>query len=146
MLPQRLKTARIAKGLSQKELARLAHIDQTMISRLESGTRGCSTETLTDIARVLDMTLSELIGDADREKEKAYGSKHPAYKLIKNYKSPEGLRKLALNRDLVNALKITEDEWRTLISIKLPDGVSQDGYVQLLITIRAISPSANRVT
>ena len=139
MLPQRLKTARIAKGLSQKELAKLADADQTTISRLENGSRGASTETLTAIARVLDMTLSDLVGDADREKEKEYGSKHPAYKIIKNDNSPEGLRKLALNRDLVNALKITEDEWRTLISIKLPENVSQDGYVQLLITIRAIS-------
>ena len=139
MLPQRLKSARIAKGLSQKELAKLAGTDQTVISRLEGGTRGGSTETLTDIARALGTTLSDLVGDADREKVKEYGSKHPAYKIIKNNNSPEGLRKLALNRDLVNALKITEDEWRTLISIKLPERVNQDGYVQLLITIRAIS-------
>jgi len=74
MLPQRLKSSRIAKGLSQKELAKLAGPDQTVISR------------------ALDTTLSDLIGDADREKKKTYGPKHPVNKLLKNYNSPEGLR------------------------------------------------------
>jgi hypothetical protein len=37
------------------------------------------------------------------------------------------------------ALKITEDEWKSLRSIKLPGEVSNDEYVQMLITIRATS-------
>ena len=49
------------------------------------------------------------------------------------------LRLRVNDRDLANALRITEDEWKSLGSIKLPAAVSKDGYVQLLITIRAIS-------
>jgi hypothetical protein len=71
--------------------------------------------------------------------QKAYGSKHPAHKILKDWKAPEGLKALVNDRELANALRVTEDEWKSLGSIKLPADVSKDGYVQLLITVRAIS-------
>jgi len=91
------------------------------------------------LARTLEMTLCQLIGDDTREARKAYGSQHPAYKILKDAKAPEGLKALANDRELVSALRVTEEEWKSLGSIKLPGEVSKDGYVQLLITVRAVS-------
>lgn len=124
---------------SQKELASLVGTDQAHISRIENGKVTPSAEALTKIARELDMTLSQLVGEDTREAQKVYGAKHPAYKILKDAKAPEGLKALVNDRELVNALRVTEDEWKSLGSIKLPGEVSKDGYVQLLITVRAIS-------
>ena len=46
---------------------------------------------------------------------------------------------LANDKQLTAALNISEAEWRALNSIQLINEVSKDGYVQLLITIRAVS-------
>jgi len=139
LMPQRIKTARKAKGLSQKELASRVGTDQTHISRLESGEVSASTEVLSNIARELGMTLSQLIGEDDREAQKTYGAKHPASKILQSSSAPEGLKSLASDQELARALRITEEEWKSLASIKLPGQINKDGYVQLLITIRAIS-------
>jgi len=125
--------------LSQKELASLVGTDQAHISRIANGEVTPSTDILTKLAHTLDMTLSQLIGDDTREAQKAYGAKQPAHKILKDAKAPEGLKALVNDRELVNALRIMEGEWRSLGSIKLPADVSKDGYVQLLITIRAVS-------
>ena len=53
--------------------------------------------------------------------------------------TPEGLRELAADHVLVNALGITEEEWKALDSIQLPGAASKDGYVQLLMVVRGIS-------
>jgi len=71
------------------------------------------------------MTLSQLIGEDTREAQKTYDSKHPVYKILKDAKSPEGLKELANDRELVAALRVTEDEWKSLGSIKLPCEVSK---------------------
>ena len=138
-MPQRIKATRKAMRLSQKELASLVGTDQAHISRIENGEVTPSAEALTKIAHQLDMTLSQLTGEDTLEAQKAYGTKHPAYKILKDAKAPEGLKALVNDRELVNALRVTEDEWKSLGSIKLPGEVSKDGYVQLLITVRAIS-------
>jgi hypothetical protein len=59
--------------------------------------------------------------------------------ILSNYNAPQGLRDLASNRDIINVLKITDTEWMALNSIQLPNDVSMDGYMQLLVTVRAIS-------
>ena len=138
-IANRIKTARKAKQLNQVELAELVGTDQGHISRIESGAKGASIEVLVAIAHTLSMTISQLVGDDQRSAEKEYGSDHPATTILKSKTAPAGLRDLAADSVLVNALGITEEEWEALRSVRLPGETSKEGYVQLLMTIRTNS-------
>lgn len=134
MLPQRLRTARKSKGLSQAELAKRVGTDQAHISRMESGETGVSLDIITRIARELGITVSHLVGDDAT----TLGPDHPASKILSDESAPEGLRGFAGDGELVKALNVASSEWEILQSVKLPKEISKDGYVQLLITIRTI--------
>lgn len=134
----RLKSARKAKGFSQRELGALVGMDQGHISRLEHGGKGISMDHLQAMARELGVTVSHLLGEdveAARKKSAPTGARA---KLLTDSKAPAGLRDMASDTALADALKITEPEWRALSSIDLPGETDKDGYVQLLITLRAI--------
>lgn len=143
-LAPHLKELRERKGLTQTALGKLVSLDQTHISRLESGTKGVSNEKLLAIAEVLGVTVSDLLGDALNIARREYESKHPARLILADQHASHGLRTLAGDKALVNALGISSEEWKALRSIKLPESVTKDGYVQLLITIRAIGGSIGR--
>jgi len=64
-LGQRIKALRQSRRYSQNRLASLVGVDQSQISRIENGEAGPSLETLSSIARVLNVGLSELTGDLD---------------------------------------------------------------------------------
>ena len=129
------------KGLTQAGLGKLVGLDQTHISRLENGTKGVSNEKLLAIAEALGVTVSDLLGDAAIIVSREYEPGHPARKIIADAKAPRGLAALAGDKSLADALRITPEEWKALRSIELPASVTKDGYVQLLITIRAIGGS-----
>ena len=135
---ERLKKARKARQLTQRQLADLTKMDQGHISRLESGGKGVSMEYLNEIAKALGVTVSYLIGEKIMEESGSYhatSSSPPT----NDKDAPVGLRELANDKQLTAALNISEAEWRALNSIQLINEVSKDGYVQLLITIRAVS-------
>ena len=138
-LANRIKATRKAKQMNQVELAERVGVDQGHISRLERGASGASIELLVDIAHTLGMTISQLVGDDQRSAWKEYGSDHPVTKILESEISSAGLRALAEDNVLVNALGVTEEEWEALRSVKLPGETSKDGYVQLLMTIRVNS-------
>ncbi len=140
-LAPHLKELREKKGLTQSGLGKLVGLDQTHISRLEKGTKGVSNEKLLAIAEALGVTVSDLLGDAANIARREYETGHPARRIIADSKSPRGLRDLAGDKSLADALHITPEEWKALRSIELPASVTKDGYVQLLITIRAIGGS-----
>ena len=52
-----LRTARAARGLSQKQLAAQAELDSSFISLLESGQRTPSTATLEAISKALEVPM-----------------------------------------------------------------------------------------
>lgn len=52
-----LRTAREAKGLSQRALGRLAGVPQSHISKIESGAVDLRLSSLVELARVLDMEV-----------------------------------------------------------------------------------------
>lgn len=140
LLPARLKAARKAKGYTQAELATLTGMDQSHISHLENGSKRASMENIQAIASALGVTVSHLVGDDVQDtKDIEYGGGDTRAQVLSNYGAPDGLRALAADIAIVQALKITDTEWEALDSIKLPGEVNKDGYVQLLITIRAIS-------
>lgn len=52
-----LREQRKKKGLTQEKLARLANIPRTMITKIESGRRNVTIETLMNIAEAIDKEL-----------------------------------------------------------------------------------------
>ena len=52
-----IKTARKAKGLSQRDLSARAHVPQSHISKIESGAVDLKLSSLIELARVLDLEL-----------------------------------------------------------------------------------------
>lgn len=57
-----IRKAREAKGLSQRDLAQLAEVTQSLISFLESGEReNASIPTVRRLARALDVSLEDLL-------------------------------------------------------------------------------------
>ncbi|MCZ3378349.1 helix-turn-helix domain-containing protein [Rhizobium sp. AG207R] len=63
-----LKAARLAKGLSQEELAHRAGIDRTYISSLERGVYKASIVVVDRLARVLEAEASDLLKRLPEEK------------------------------------------------------------------------------
>lgn len=62
-VPSRIKFLRKQKGLTQKQLAEKAGISFSMISKIESGERNNpSLSILEKIAKVIDLTLDDLLG------------------------------------------------------------------------------------
>jgi transcriptional regulator with XRE-family HTH domain len=53
-----LKAAREAKGLTQRDLAKLAGVPQSYISRIESGSIDLRLSSLVEVARALDLELT----------------------------------------------------------------------------------------
>lgn len=62
---QRLRTARVSARLSQDEVALQAKISRTAIALWEGGRRGCSLKRLSDIAKVLGISLWDLFREED---------------------------------------------------------------------------------
>lgn len=56
-----LKVVRVQRGLTQADLAHLARLDQTAISRIELGAREPRLSTVISLAKALDVPGSELI-------------------------------------------------------------------------------------
>ncbi len=135
----RLKSARKAKGMTQRELAARVGMDQGHISRLEHGGKGASMEHIQALARELGVAVSHLLGEDAGSHDMASRPSGLRGKLLSDYSAPAGLRDLASDSALADALKISEPEWRALASLDLPGEVRKDGYVQLLITIRAVA-------
>jgi transcriptional regulator with XRE-family HTH domain len=135
----RVKSARKRLGISQAELARRVGIDQPSISRLEKGERQLSANQLARIAAALNTTVADLMPSTSGS-DAVDGSHSPAVQaVLSNYDAPQGLRDLVTDKSLMSALAISDEEVRILSAIPV-DGVSRDGYVQLLITLRAVRP------
>ena len=134
-LAKRIKSLRTSKGVTQSELSRLTGIDQAEISRIEKGSRRISTDDLATIAKHLGVSPAHLIGNGDASRGLS-----PAIKefLVKG-NPPGGLIALAEETSLVDALQITDREFQILASVDLSPDVDRNGYVQLLMTIRAIT-------
>lgn len=139
LLPNRLRNRRKAAGLTQRDLAKLCDMEQSHLSRLERGETGASLDLLRRLAQHLKTTVSELIGeDLGNLQEPAQTTKARTA-IAADPDLPNGLRELADDSALAEALRITPEEWHILKSIPLRNTVTRDGYVQLLITIRAIN-------
>jgi transcriptional regulator with XRE-family HTH domain len=60
---RRLRSIRLARGWTLDELARRSHIGASTISRIETGHRRLAIDNLAHLARALETTVDELLGD-----------------------------------------------------------------------------------
>ncbi|MBI4769958.1 MAG: helix-turn-helix transcriptional regulator [Chloroflexi bacterium] len=61
-----VRRRRVMLGLSQEELAERAALHRTYISDIERGNRNLSLENIEKLALALDLTVSELMLEAER--------------------------------------------------------------------------------
>ena len=134
MKGSRLRHAREKANLRQAELGRAVGLSPSMISALEREDREPSVDTVRQLADVLGVSVAWLLGETVAEDAGTYGPRS----LLADYATPPGLRDLAGDHALIEALGITATEWRALRSLELPGAASKDGYLNLLITIRAV--------
>lgn len=136
---QTIKSVRERRGMTQVELARLLGVRQSNLSRLERGLQGVTLETLALYARVLGVGIEELTAEFDQERPRVHnGHGDPRLRIHGDEKVSPGLRELASDPELCRTLAITGDEWRQLAAIPLAHTVTKNGYMQLLITLRAV--------
>lgn len=59
-LGERLRALRLARGLSQDQLAHFAKMDRVYLGQVERGMRSASVETVAKLAEALDVPLAEV--------------------------------------------------------------------------------------
>ncbi|TCT21218.1 helix-turn-helix domain-containing protein [Thiobaca trueperi] len=146
MIGPRLKSARLHAKLSQTALGELAGISQPFIALIERGEREPSDDVLERLAKALDLPVSALRVDPDDSAMEAEQSGPPSawqkdqrIAVLSDYRTAPGLLALAQDQGLLALLKIRPDEWAMLRSLDSPFPVSKEGYVQLLLTLRAVT-------
>lgn len=139
MIGPRLKSSRIAAGLSQTALAQLTGLSQSFIAQIEGGDRMPGLETVQTLAKALGVASAYLMGGATEGSSSAYGV-DPLTDLLADYNTPPGLRTFAEDKTLVKALVVQPQEWSALRSLNVPSAPSKDGYIALLYIIRAVCP------
>lgn len=58
-----IKQIRLARGMTQKQLADLVDVSESMISQYESGKKSPSNETLLKLGEALDCSVSDILDD-----------------------------------------------------------------------------------
>ncbi len=62
---KRVKTSRIEKGISRKQMAKALHISERSISYWENNKRECNFDTLLKLSNYLDESIDYLLGNSD---------------------------------------------------------------------------------
>lgn len=133
----RLKSARLASGLTQRELAEQAGVSQSLVAQIERGEREPGRNALRSLAEALGTTVSWLLGERIAPPGSDYVPPPELTSILADAHAPYGLHGLASDFPLVAVLGITGAEWRALASIDLPGAMNRDGYVSLLFAMRA---------
>lgn len=63
MFAEKIKAARRAKKMTQKELADLLNVDRSTVAHYENGTAKPQFDSIRRLSEVLDLTYSELLDD-----------------------------------------------------------------------------------
>ena len=85
IFPDRLRTAREYRGLTQGELAERSNLQPSAISHFETGARKPSFDNLLLLANTLDVTTDYLLGRVDEFKQLAgAGSLHRHYAALED--------------------------------------------------------------
>lgn len=152
----RLRQARERKKLAQIDLSRLLGVASSLAGQWERGEREPSVPVLLELARALDVSVDWLLGLTKENRvtetatsDHAQPALPTAYTspdaVLADYQAPIGLRDLAADKRLVAALHIEADEWQALSTLGYRDGLTQDGYVSVLMVLRNCSVEARRL-
>ncbi len=136
-LGARIRAARKAARLSQHELGERVGLDQAFISRLETGTAEGTPAQMVAIARALGVSVARLMGAEEASEPAGYRGARSPWDVLADPAAPPGLRALAEDRALTESLRVSEAEWRALASLELPAPVAKEGYVGVLMAVRA---------
>jgi transcriptional regulator with XRE-family HTH domain len=130
----RLKQARKAAGLSQRELAHRCGVVQSHISGMERGVRAPSIEMLETLTQALGVSAHWLMGGASDETltSTEINREH----ILADRKTSFGLASLAGDEFLCERLNIRSIEWRALHSLQPPNGLTKEGYLVVLLALR----------
>ncbi len=142
MIGKRIKRLREDEGLRQYEMAKRLGVSQPFLSQIECGEKEPSLEFVNKVADVFRISLSELFAGVQDPTKARYSvvSSATAQSISLDYSLPVGLRALASDSVLAGSLNITDFEWGVLQGLPL-EGVSKEGYVSLLIAVRAVTKS-----
>lgn len=139
MVGRNIRRKRKARGIGQTELAKAVGVSQAFLSELERGTKEPSLERLQVIAEALGCRPAELLEMAAEPGRPAYqAGAGGARAIMSDYGAPAGLRALASDQPLVEALKVTAEEWAALRAVPL-ERVNKEGYLQILVTFRSVT-------
>lgn len=128
MIAARIKAARKAIGLTQKEFGLKMEMNQGAISRVEAGTYQLSPPMFVKASNILGESVSHLMCEDD--------IKQPTS--INTEGFDEGLQELVQDSRLMEALSIHEREINTLSSLKHDKPLTKDAYIQMLYVIRQV--------
>ncbi|AUB81940.1 helix-turn-helix domain-containing protein [Candidatus Thiodictyon syntrophicum] len=158
----RLRLARERRGLNQIELSALLGTAAGLAGQWERGSKEPSLKKLKQLAKALEVRIGWLLGEGEAEgedegdplavvQEQAHGyTRRRADKynsrdaVLSDYKAPVGLRDLASDAVLVQALGITACEWTALGSFEFSDGLTKEGYCAVIMILRTCSVDARR--
>ena len=74
ILFKNIKKARTSSGLSQKELAKRLGVSDKTVSAYETGRAIPPTPTLSKIAEITNVTMSEILGESENNTQKTYNN------------------------------------------------------------------------
>jgi len=137
MLPERLKSTRLRAGLTQTEIAKRLGVASSLPGLWERGDKTPSLAKLEALAKLLGVSVSWLTGDQIGDERHLYESIEGPEQILSDYMAAPGLRDLASNRPLLDGLAITAEEWQALRSLKTPSRFTADGYIAVLMALRA---------
>ncbi|UCV25132.1 helix-turn-helix transcriptional regulator [Ferribacterium limneticum] len=63
-LGEAIRRIRLEKGISQEKLALLAEVDRSYVGRVERGDNNVAVLTLARLAKALDLSMRDLMGEA----------------------------------------------------------------------------------
>ena len=134
----RLRIARQRAGLTQAELAHRLGVAKSLPGHWETGRKVPSLDKIKAVARALDVSVSWLTEDAIAEDSPDYRPEPAGTAgVLADYNTAPGLRDLASNKLLAEALAITDQEWAMLRSLQAPPNLTADGYLAVLIAVRS---------
>ena len=125
IFPERLKQLRQKKGLTQKDIADLVHVNRVTYTNWEKGNREPNFETLLKLASILNTTTSYLLGESNI----SFGRGSDKFEKLANLPNFH-LSEMGLNqiKDLVRAIPylaekegIEPDEYFNIFTKDLPE-------------------------
>ena len=150
----RLRLARERAGLSQVDLSQRLGVAKTLAGQWERGEREPSLGNLKALAKALRVRVGWLVDDENESEvlpplndrdpianRRLHSSRES---VTSDYVAPVGLRDLAQDAALCKALSITESEWSALSSLEFEAGLTAEGYLGLLVLVRAVSVADRR--